>query len=634
MENSRIDMARVELAKRELARRQQAKSQEQPQGMLQRAGNFAEQNINKPIEENFIKPANSLAAGFEQGLGNIVPGVANLGVSGANALGANIPKAPMFNFAPDDANAKAGELASFFMGPGAILKGLSKVPELANTAHAAMKIPMIAKGFEHARNMIGKSPIASKVAGNAILGGAYAPDDQLTGMALGGAVPLIGKGLGAAYEKLRPSNLFRGNLTPEQLRKNLEVTQGNETGLGDVIGSPMLKRMNENILSKIPLSGANETMMKTAGKVVDQGHGILKSLLGKNKAEDIEQDLNTSLQDVFKSHQANKDKLYGEANKLADQSGLELRLPGFGAKASQFRQAIEDTNILKYEPEMAALMNKLSNYQHPVSKEISNILGVDGQAFTKEKLPSLKEANLLKGKLNDLSAEYKMSPDMTDRHKAKVFGQLAAALKGDIQGAIKKHGHKPLESAYNAAEENYAKNFSPFLDKEIYKFGAGNADPDQLISSFIKTGKANDRAHLLKKLTSKLPPEKKNLLGYGYLQRALDENNVLNPMKVKTLLSRNALGPRQFKALFPDEKIRNELLNYTSLVNKNTKGLKLMENPETGQMNMDILPLIAKSPGGIAGKIAIARPITKALTNEKTRNNLVRQMIANDAKKP
>ena len=121
-------------------------------------------------------------------------------------------------------------------------------------------------------------------------------------------------------------------------------------------------------------------------------------------------------------------------------------------------------------------------------------------------------------------------------------------------------------------------------------------------------------------------------MGYGYLQRAMDENGVINPMKLKTLLSRNSLGPRQMKALFPDAKIRNELLDYTALIGKNTKGLKLMENPETGQMNMDILPLLSKSPGGLAAKVLGANPLAKKLSNEKTRNNLVKQMIANQYK--
>jgi hypothetical protein len=186
-----------------------------------------------------------------------------------------------------------------------------------------------------------------------------------------------------------------------------------------------------------------------------------------------------------------------------------------------------------------------------------------------------------------------------------------------------------LKSKYNLSEENYAKKFSPFLDKQIYKFINGNSDPETLVSSFIKTGKSTDRANLINKLNQKFPKEDRNLLGYAYLQRAMDENNVLNPMKLKTLLSKNALGNKQFEALFPDPEIRNSLRDYIKLVGMNTKGLKLMENPETGQMAMDILPLISKSPARLAAKLVGAPFIGKKLRSEKTRTKLVNKMIKN-----
>ena len=445
-----------------------------------------------------------------------------------------------------------------------------------------------------------------------------------------------GKAVGT-LGKLRPKNALRGNLTPEELKNNLRITQGTETGLGDVIGNPMLKRLNENILSKIPFSGVNEAMQKNAGNIITRGHSLIDQLAGKSNIENLDKHLSDALKESFKSNQGEKNAHYKGVNKLADEVGLELDLPGFAEKVKKHKNAIEDTNILKYEPDMQSLLRKLSGYKEPVKTETTTGKLVDkfGKPLlneTKVTRPSLEEANLLKGKLNQLSQQHGASSHPSDRHLAGVFGDLARTLKGDIEGAIEKSGHEPLKKAYKAAEDNYAKKFSPFLDKQIYKHLGSNADPETLIQSFVKTGKSTDRANLIKKLTDKLPMEDKNLLGYGYLQRAMDENNVLNPLKLKTLLSKNSLGNKQFEALFPNPVIRNALRDYVNLVDMNTKGLKLMQNPETGQMNMDILPLLSKSPASLGAKMLGAPIVAKKLRSEKTRTKLVNKMVK--SKKP
>jgi len=432
--------------------------------------------------------------------------------------------------------------------------------------------------------------------------------------------------------KLRPKNSLRWNLTPAQLKDNLRITQGTETGLVDVIGNPMLKRFNENVLSKIPFSGVNEAMQKNAGEIINRGHGLMEQLAGNSNIENLDKYLNDALKSSFKSHQGEKNAHYANVNKLADETGLQLDLPNFSNKVKQHKNAIEDTTILKYDPEMQALLRKLGGYEEPVKSQttMGKIVDEFGKPLsqeTKVTRPRLEEANLLKGKLNQLANQHGASSHPSDRHLAGVFGDLARTLKGDIEGAIEKTGYEPLKGAYKLAEENYAKKFSPFLDKQIYKFINGNADPETLIQSFVKTGKSSDRANLIKKVTEKLPAEDRNLLGYGYLQRAMDENNVLNPLKLKTLLSKNSLGNKQFEALFPNPVLRNALRDYVNLVDMNTKGLKLMQNPETGQMNMDILPLLSKSPTSLTAKILGAPVLAKKLRSEKTRNKLVNKMI-------
>jgi hypothetical protein len=113
------------------------------------------------------EPFNEFLSGGAQGLLNIIPGLANLPIKGTNYFGGkNISEFPRFNFAPDSIPSKAGEIASFFT-PGLPLKAgaaLSKIPTFARS-----------------------------VAGNALLGGAYSPENTGLGMALGAAAPAAGK---------------------------------------------------------------------------------------------------------------------------------------------------------------------------------------------------------------------------------------------------------------------------------------------------------------------------------------------------------------------------------------------------------------------------------------------------------
>ncbi len=203
------------------------KKEKQP-GWLERNANFAEENINKPIE-SLGRSARDIAGGFGQGLANIGPGLLNLGISGVNALLPNrsptlsdlvtkkgdenqkkgmIPHVPMIDVVPHSPSAEAGNVLSFF-APGSIIKALSKAPAFMHATRSTMKIPMIAEGIKHASNILGKSPLATRLGGNAILGGAYSPDNPLIGMGLGAVGGAVGEAAGKGYAGIK--NLLANN---------------------------------------------------------------------------------------------------------------------------------------------------------------------------------------------------------------------------------------------------------------------------------------------------------------------------------------------------------------------------------------------------------------------------------------
>jgi hypothetical protein len=568
--------------------------------------------------------------------------------------------------------AKGGELLN---------KGLMHIPgaqQLASSIHNRF-FPNTNVSDEDVNNLINKvgSPNPS-IGGNIVKGVAsYLPYAQAGGPGLLGET-LAGAGFGAAtaspgqdleneatkgalinalthgafqgLNKLRPSNLFRGNLSPEELKANMQAAGNTATNLGDVIGSPFLKRQYENVISKIPFSGATEKLQQVGSDVQNRGESLLGNLLSNNNPENVTDQLYQSLMDKFKQRRDEKNSLYDEFNAEADKQFLNLPLKKFSDLAKQNADALEDTNILKFDPDVKNILTKLNVFKNPVQKIPGNTTPVNqfGQPLMGDPLntfvyPTAKEANLLKGKLNNAAETLKSSPDPADRFKVGIFRNLSSALKEDINDAIDQSGNPALRQKYDEAEQNYKTNFKPFLDRDVYKFIGGKGDPDTIVQSFVRMSRGADRGKLLSKIANTIEPEKKPLLAYAYFSRALDNEGHLNPAKLATLVKN--LGQNQFKTLVPNDGMRKALLDYNRLYKMNTKSVNLMQNPATGQQNLDRLPgllayagsslaggAIGHLPGALAGLIApglISRPLVSYLTSPGVRESIIEKMIKN-----
>src|ERR1700684_1961572 len=177
---------------------------------LQKEGEFVQKNINEPVE-SMIRQGGEMASGLALGTANIAPGIANLGIKGANLIpGNNIEEFKGFHFAPKTGNAMLGELASFF-GPGM----LGKINELSSIPKHISSIPSIANAVKKAADVIGKSPLAiqkamkgltsktgKSVGSNALLGAVMTPEDQGLGALLGGTGAGLGEGIGKVSPKI------------------------------------------------------------------------------------------------------------------------------------------------------------------------------------------------------------------------------------------------------------------------------------------------------------------------------------------------------------------------------------------------------------------------------------------------
>lgn len=506
--------------------------------------------------------------------------------------------------------------------------------------------------------VLGGSSGLGQLAAGAFSGAATTnPDDQnlggilpsgRTGGAIEGALTnALTSGLAKGLEALRPSKLFRGTLTPEQLQKNLDVTAGTETPLGEVIGSPALQRLYENVLSRVPFSGASQASQRVGQDIQSRGSSILGGLLGNASPENIPDQIANDMKARFDQHEKKKNDLYMKANKIADKVNLNLELPSFAKLANKYSNAIADTSMLKYEPDMASVFNKLKNYKNPVQETTNTGALVDkfGNPLIQEtstSYPSLQEANILKSKLNRYSTQYGSSPSPDDRRVAGIYGSLAKALGSDIGTSIDNSGSKELRDSFDEAQKNYAKNFSPFLDKKIYKYINGDKNPETMVRDFIKTSPVADMASSIADIGNTIGKQSKQKLAYAYLSRALDNDGELQPAKLSTAI--NKLGKNQFKALIPDQNVRNQLKDYSKLQGMNKAAHLTMFNPKTGQQNQDLMiagtlaglgKLFSGNLAGIgipAAAIASGRIGTNALTSETLRNAIVKNMIENNPK--
>lgn len=463
------------------------------------------------------------------------------------------------------------------------------------------------------------------IAANSINAAVQAPPGQRVKAATEGAVD-VALPLGAVKgaNKLRPSKMLAGNLTPAQLQANLEAAQGTSTGLGDVVGSPGLKRLYENVLPRVPGSGADTAMQGTATQLVKQGESHLDQLGQGLPGGDMGSILQDALKKASREATQEKNANFQNVNDLADKSGIVVPRNQFKAKAQSLLDEIDQSPELK--------------------RELSPDLLQDLQTYAKfDDGNNLRLSNIFKGKLNDKANDLYMNGK---KYEYGLVKEMRDALGQDIEKSISSSKNPALKSAYDKAMTEYGSKYKPFEDPDITKFTREGGDPDLILSHFLKGG-ANDRGTLLAKVTSKLPPEARNLPAYMHLSKALEEGQ-LNPMKLRTLYKN--LGQKQKETLIPDSSMRKSLDKYTKAVGMNTEAFQTMFNPKTGQRMSDLIPGMGAMAGysmmggglpglvgGAAGMVLpgmLGKGAVNLMTNPSVRDALVKAIIKAKSKNP
>ena len=482
---------------------------------------------------------------------------------------------------------------------------------------------------------------------------------------------LAGEGITRGAQRLTKPGAFLPDspLSSHELREAAQNTKGTETDLGNVIQNPFLKEQFENTLPKIPLSGANQAMQRTAAEITGRGETILDYLKGDEEIPDIGERLHGALKSAYEDTKAQKNEKFKTLNEAAEKEGIKT------GRSNLIETAKEKLAEIERDPHRARLIDStfknilkgIANPENTEKEGISNLgeVGAAGKdilkhllvgknklklteaelskAFGKAKPTkeaptneyTLQDTDLLRGDLGELAND---AYTKGEGSLSNLYKSLKDAATKDIKDAIDKADKPHLNKLREEAIDFYKENYAPFKDKDIKKFTLQGGDPDILMQTFLKNSKLSDRGNLLEKLTSKLSTKDKDLLAYSYFSNAIKDGQ-LNPSKLNTLYKN--LGKKQKNALL-SEGMQSILKDYSKNVQKNSRPLDIMFNPKTGYAGLSEIPWkslltggsIGAAFGGLPGAAigtvfpsVAARVAVKGLTSQWMREKLIERMI-------
>ncbi len=486
--------------------------------------------------------------------------------------------------------------------------------------------------------------------------------NPLTASLMGLAAEGIPKGAQAAYEKARPSNLLRGKLPLEELKERLRVSQGTNIPLGNIVDSPFLKStfahttdvpfaggegILENIQNQIGKKGeqvlegtrpsptqpeylANTLIDKITAPAKQESERIkaekeskiagykedvnktIKSLVPEELNKDPNEVINESVLGSKSNQQKVNRELYKNRENIADREGFEIT----GSPKLE-KSNIDDSVLKNLDPEQRKTLSYLADIKGSRSKQKSF-----APYFTPDKPPSLSQAQSLSSYLYDIGNDYSKSLDKNDQKVGRKYIGLSRDLKEDINNHIQEKGSSELKAAHNVAEEQYKNYYVPFLDKDLNKVIGKDKNPQSLVRKIIGA-KSADEFTTIKKVTDLLPDEQKNLPGFTYLKKALDENGNYDTKIVSSLM--NQLGDRQAKLLFPDKSVREKLRNTHGNIEEVSK---LPENEMEEAANQNPLYKMAKkyqekTPEGLSNEIISPDRLNDKVANIQSAKELL-----------
>jgi len=520
--------------------------------------------------------------------------------------------------------AQASEQAPFTAGAGNILGAIS------SSLPTAIVGGGVASGALPYVGRIGAGALGAATEGGLFGASQYVNEDEsriqnaindaLLSGGLHGALGIAGKGLKSAANKFYPSaeyiaENYAKNIPAEELIAAERAARGTYTPIGDVLRSGELKKQFENKIAPGIGSNVSEKLGALEKQIGEKTTDLFDRIGGKNVGADTNRLTKKLIEDAYSKQNKLKNELYKDVSKISSEEGFNLDLNKFLNVARDSKDLLAESLLAKADPQFKKILTKMN--------------ALEAGALSTTDI-SIKDAQILANKLNNQARSHLNSPLPGDRYTSGLYNKLSNAIKEDIKDEVSSRGSDKLKNALNTANENYKKNYAGFLDKDIYKYTLEGKDAESIVRDIIRPSKAHDKALRIKKVQQLLPEEEKNILGYTLLQGAADKEGKLDPRKINSIL--NSLGSRQFKALFPDEGLRNELKDFQKLLSMNSEALNRMYNPKTGgrlQSDASSIKNIGKS--ALAGSLAGTPAAIATLGGTALRNKLLSDRFTSEA---
>lgn len=436
---------------------------------------------------------------------------------------------------------------------------------------------------------------------------------------------------GRGVNNMRPSSMLSGNSTNQELAQRLSAAKGTQSTLGDVVGSPGLSKAYHNVISPVFGSGSDKVYRNISDKVGERGEALLQQAESRD-AELSRTDPNQYIKDLIgkakQESQKRKNELYEQRDKVAEDEGFYPDLRNFRSLAKEKNMDINDSAIMKEVKGFGDLLNKTGGY-----------------AETGIRNPTLKEARTVRSDIYTKGKDLLKSSESSQRSLGKEYMDLYNALSSDLKDSVENKGSEKLKSISSQADQNFKEDFARFLDKDVQKQVDEGAKADAIAHAIIQPGKKRDLYSRIEKIQDLLPEKHKSAIGSAYLQGAIDQEGKLN---VNDLYSRiNSLGKRQFKALFPDEKLQSAITDFKRLKEMSNESINRLANPQTGQRAVSTITALSQALTAgmgigaghtVYGLLMASMPsvmsnlATKVMTSPKVRESMVNAIMKNQSK--
>jgi len=423
----------------------------------------------------------------------------------------------------------------------------------------------------------------SRVAGGSAGGAVSAPGvdaSPTTGAALGvagSAIPEAAKGLMGRY--------LGKNVTPEQFESARQAIPENvRAPIGELADSPAAQQSYAASQASV-LSGAEKPYNQLYDHLTK---GVDSLTEGAPKTSTPNQDLYDEMNKKYGELKKNTSNAYDDFSAYADKNKIPI-------------------NRGEYDKYLDNSINKINKEieESPTSKDIHKDTLEILEKFKKDKIDNFSQAARQRKNIG-VKIKQKLSEEKSYDDTLLLGAKKALDKSMEKSSLVNDEALNKYLTAKNARIEQGKMERLNDKDKTpFYKIWLKHGEPENLIGSYIKTGKNKDYSSLLSNMTNYLSEDGKNILANAHINPKEDMSLA---KKIKQI---NDLSPKQRDLLFGEKApIANNLSKISNIY-----GEAKVANftPKTGWTGGKRLQAITELLAGIGGASAFGAPHSAAI---------------------